>query len=337
MRKILIFLLVLFLLISNLWASEWGILELKTEVSSGNNKTLQSYSFLLEKWWGDSLGISINLNYENYLKYRLGMQTPYIRGVYGNFYPNLNFYTKYLEIKGLFLGLYILQDEIYFLTGEDLSNNKISTLGWQRPFTPHNLGNFSLTSYTENYILNISLLQKYNLPLGICFTSEELSLLVKSSQIYLSGLVQGEITLGNFSLKGYLGTNHSQNLDLSDIKPGEFGGEISLKAPLSLNILNGLSIGYFHDFTKGIGRLKLGNSLEWKISDYLNIESSSSLEYLFSSPAEYTFSQTLQVNFPAMEGALVGSIYWEYETNRLNTGGINKENQTIGLKISYQF
>ncbi|MGB9856558.1 MAG: hypothetical protein ACPLKX_00235 [Dictyoglomaceae bacterium] len=327
MKRILIFFLAFLLLISNLWASEWGILELKTEVSSGNNKTLQSYSFLLEKWWGDSLGISMNFSYENYLKYRLGMQTPYIRGIYGSFYPNLNFYTKYLNFRGLFLGLYILQDEVYFLTGEDLSTtSKINTLGWQRTFTPHNLGNFSITSYGENYILDINLLQKYNLPLGICYSSEELSFLIKNSQIYLSGVIKGEITLGNFSLKGYLGTNHSQNLDLSDIKPGEFGGEISLKAPLSLNILNGLSVGYFQNFDNGVGRLKLGNSLEWKISDYLNIESSSYLEYLFSSPEEYTFSQSIQVNLPTMEGSLVGSIYWKKD-----------ENQTIGLKISYQF
>lgn len=338
MRKLILFFLLIFFLISKVFGSEWGILELNTEVFSSKDKSIQKYNFLLEKWWEESLGITINLGYEEYFKYRLGLQTPYFRSIYGYFYPNLNLYTKYLRFKGLFFGLYILRDEVYVLTGENIDNKTpLKVLGWQRLFTPHNIANFSLLSYKESYNLDVNLLQKYTLPLGICYTSEEVSFLIKDSRVYISGLVQGEISIGNFSLKGYLGSNHSQNFDLYDIKPGEFGGEISLRAPLIINIFSGISGGYFHNFSNGIGRLKLGALIEYNLRDYLNIESSTLFEYILKEIDEYSFSQKIQLNFPTMEGALVGSIYWIYELEKLITGETKNEKQIFGLKISYQF
>ncbi len=337
MKKLVFFFLIILFLISQTFGSEWGILELNTEVFSSKEKSYQKYNFLLEKWWSDSLGITINLGYEEYFKYRLGLQTPYMRGVYGYFYPSLNFYTNYLNFKGFFLGIYILKDEIYMLSGENLDNgSSLKAIGWQRVFTPHNLANFSLLSYKESYIFGVNLLQKYTLPLGICYTAEEISFLIRNSTLYLSGLIQGEISIGNFSLKGYLGSNNSENYDLSDIKPGEFGGEISLRTPLIVNIFSRISLGYFHNFNNGNARIKLGTSMEWNLWDYLNIESSTSFEYIFKQDGEYNFNQKIQLNFPTMEGLLVGSIYWIYNLGKLSTEIIN-ENQTFGLKISYQF
>jgi hypothetical protein len=321
MRRFILILSIIFLL-NTTFASEWGIFELKTEVYSEKDKTSQRYSFLLERWWDESLGISINLYYEDYFKYRLGLQTSYLRSIYGYFEPNLNYYTKYLDLKGLFLGVYILNDEVYFLKGDD-----ILSLGWQRPFTPHNLANFSITSYKDNYILDINLLQQYPLPLGNSYAIEEISLIMKESKIYISGILRGELSIGNFSLKGYIGTNHSQGFNLCDINPGELGGEIYLRTPLTPRLMNAFNIGYFHDFDNGLGRLKLGYSFEWLLSSYLNIESSISLEYLFKEIGEYKSSQSIQLNFPTMDGSLVGSVYWKMDNSA----------QTIGLKLSYQF
>ncbi|MEN2983833.1 MAG: hypothetical protein ABDH25_02255 [Dictyoglomaceae bacterium] len=337
MKRIILLFVLSFLLISNTFASEWGIMELNTEVFSSKEKTYQKYNFLLEKWWSENLGITINLEHEEYFKYRLGLQTPYLRSIYGYFYPNLNSYSKYLRFKGLFLGLYILRDEIYLLTGENIADNKpLKALGWQRLFTPNNIANFSLLSYKESYNLNINLLQKHTLPLGICYTSEELSFLIKDSRVYISGLVQGEISIGNFSLKGYVGSNHSQNFDLYDIKPGEFGGELFLRTPFIVNIFSRISGGYFHNFSNGVGRLKLGASMEWSLRDYLNLESLTTFEYIFKE-GEYSLNQKIQLNFPTMEGTLVGSIYWTYNLEKLSTGEVKNETQTFGLKLSYQF
>ncbi|MCX7845472.1 MAG: hypothetical protein N2312_02550 [Dictyoglomaceae bacterium] len=338
MKKWILLIFIAFFLISEAFGSEWGILELNTEVFSSKEKAYQKYNFLLEKWWSENLGITANLGYEEYFKYRLGLQTPYLRGIYGYFYPNLNSYTKYLRFKGLFLGLYILKDEIYLLTGENIDDNKpLRALGWQRLFTPNNIANFSLLSYKESYNLNINLLQKHTLPLGICYTSEEFSFLIKDSRVYISGLAQGEISIGNFSLKGYFGSNHSLNFNLYDIKPGELGGELSLRTPLIVNIFSGISGGYFHNFSNGIGRLKLGASMEWNLRDYLNLESLTTFEYIFKEEGEYSLNQRIQLNFPTLEGALVGSIYWIYKLDKTITGEVKDENQTFGLKLSYQF
>ncbi len=338
MRKLVLFFLLILFLTSQTFGSEWGVLELNTEVFSSREKSYQKYNFLLEKWWSESLGVTVNLGYEEYLKYRLGLQTPYIRGIYGYFYPNLNFYTKYLNFKGFFFGIYILKDEVYILSGENLDDkSSLKALGWQRVFTPHNLANFSLLSYKESYTFDVNLLQKYTLPLGICYTAEEISFLIKNSILYISGLIQGGISIGNFSLKGYLGSNNSENYNLSDIKPGEFGGEISIRTPLTVNIFSRISAGYFHNFNNGNARVRLGFLMEWNLRDYLNIESLTSFEYRFKQIGEYNLNQKIQLNFPTMEGLLVGSIYWIYNLEKLATEEIIDENQAFGLKISYQF
>ncbi|PMQ01129.1 MAG: hypothetical protein CBR30_07675 [Dictyoglomus sp. NZ13-RE01] len=340
MRRFYFFLLIIGFLVSVSFASEWGILELSTEVYSGLSESLQKYSFLLERWWDDSLGFSLYLGKDEYFKYRIGIQTPYLRGIYGYFYPNLNFYTKNLEFKGGFLGLYIQSDEIYLLSGEDLENyEKITTLGWQRAISQYNIGNFSISSYSGNYLFDINLLHKINifgnLPLGTTSVSEEISILMKRNQLYLSGALKGELGVGNLYFMAYLGSNHKENLDLTDIYPGEFGGEAYIRFPLTLEANTSFSLGYFHNFENGIGRIKAGTSLEWKLSDFINLEILSNLEYFLSK--NYNFTQKVQINFPTLEGALVGSIYWQYYTNRELTGNLLDESQTIGLKISYQY
>jgi len=346
MRRLLYFLLVFLLLFSLSYAQEIGKLEFNTEVNSNYG---QDFSLSYEKWWSDNLGIGANLAYNSLstdFSYKFLLQTPYIKTLLGTFYPGLNLLTNSLALKGYQLGIYIVNDEIYYISGKgsrifDYSSSSkhssldipIQAMGWYRAFTKNIFANFSLLSFQpqpseEYYSLDIMLADRTALPLGNLILTQEVNVLLKNSYLYLSTIVNGELSMGSMGIKAFLGYLHPENLSFCPLEPGDLGGEISLSIPISSNIFPEYSLGYFYN-SFGKSKLDLGLKIQFLISNYINIESM--IKYLYYFAGESTLNAKISFNFPALEGAMWNSIYVSFE--KTNT----VEDTSLGLNISYQF
>jgi len=346
MRRLLYLSLVFLLLFSFSYAQESGNLEFNTEVNSNYG---QDFSLSYEKWWSDDLGIGASLAYNSLstlVSYKFLLQTPYIKVLLGSFYPGLNLLTNSLSFKGYQLGVYIANDEIYYISGNgsrifDYSSSSkhsssyipIKALGWYRVFTKNIFANFSLLSFQpqlseENYSLDIMLADRTALPLGNLTLTQEVNLLLKNSYLYPSTMVNGELSMGSMGIKLLLGYLNPENVSFCPLEPGDLGGEISLSIPISSNIFPEYTLGYFYN-SFGKSKLDLGLKIQFLISNYINIESM--IKYLYYFGGGSNLNAKISFNFPALEGAMWNSIYVSFE--KTNT----VEDTSLGLNISYQF
>ncbi|MCX7721267.1 MAG: hypothetical protein N2Z64_08325 [Dictyoglomus thermophilum] len=344
MRKTILIFIVLIFIVSPAFSQEWGNLEISTEVNSVYG---QDYIFSVEKWWSENLGAGLSLFYNpnSVFSYKIFLQTLYIKFIYGKFYPYLNLMTENLELKGHQISFYLYNNEIFYLSGYGarkffdlpyyyhLPNEiPLKILGWNSKITDNKYINLSLTSINdgqENYLIDISLLNKANLPLGNINIIQNASLYLKDSVIYGSILNSASLSLGSLSIKGLLGYLNPNTPSFCIFDPGDIGGIISLSLPLSSTIFPEYMLGYFYNFKDSEHKFNLGINLTCNLSNYLSL--SSSIRYVLSSKNNNWSYMQLALNFPTLQGTMWNSIYLKYEKNT------TQENTSLGLKITYQF
>lgn len=347
MRKIILFLLVFTSSLLYLsYAQEWGNLEITTEV---NSKYGQDYIISFEKWWDENLGIGSSLFYnslENIFSYNAFLKTPYLKLILGEFYPNLNLFTENLELYGYQTSLYLGNNELFYISGNGerkffnipSSFHKknfipIKILGWNSPITKKSFINLSLTSLaenlTENYMINISFLNKNNLPLGDITTSQEMNLFLKDSNLYISLIINASLSLGSISLKGLFGYLNPNTPSFCTLEPGDLGGILNLTIPLSSKIFPEYILGYMYNLSTSDHKIILGLNAQYNLIDNLYLLTST--KYTYSTKNNSNIFTQIAINFPTLEGSIWNSLYLKYEKT------LNEENTSLGLKISYQF
>ncbi len=344
MRKTILFLFVLIFILSQAFSQEWGILEISSEVNSIYG---QDYIFSVEKWWSENLGAGFSIFYNSILNlsYKTFLQTPYLRLTLGEFYPHINLITEDLQLKGYHFSFYFYNNEIFYMSGYGakkfpdlpyyahlINNTPLKILGWNSPIGENKYINLSLTSINEsqeNYLINISFLNKTNLPLGNITIIQDASIYLKASALYGSILNSTNLSLGSLSIKGLFGYVNPNTPSFCLLDSGDLGGIISLNLPLSSTIFPEYLIGYFYNVKNEEHKVNLGINLNWNLSNYFNITSSA--RYILTSKNNNWLYMQLVLNFPTLEGAMWNSVYIKYEKS------ITEEDTSLGLKITYQF
>lgn len=334
MKKINLILIIITLFILSLsYAQEWGTLEISTEV---NSKYGQDYFLSFEKWWDENLGIGTSLLYNSLLKeisYKTFLQTPYLKLIVGKFYPNLNIFTEDLELKGFQTSFHLGNNEIFYVSGDtkDLSSFKI--LGWSSLLSKNTSISLSLSAIKENaeenYLADILILNKNKLPLGNIDILQESNIYLRNSNLYVSFITKTELSIGSISLKGLLGYLNPNTPSFCALDSGDFGAILSLAIPFSSNIFPEYTLGYLYNTKIYDHKIIVGLNNQWNLSNYLYLIST--IKYVYSFRNNSKLYTHLSFNFPTLEGRMWNSIYIKYEKN------LNKEDISLGLKISYQF